>query len=263
MIYTVTNRLANEHDFTNERNPNGNTWWSTPGKPFDDASYWKRLGDHEALEQIKAEGKKVVVFVHGYNESAKTAWGVGQSIVDGLGESVTIVFYLWPSSGSLFDYEQDRKKAEESAGDLMAAMIDLECPHAICHSMGNYALQKAFELVNGATAPYVDKLAMVAADVDFDVLRSTNIAQVSGEVLVMYCDVDPALLSSGVLHGRARLGAFGPMWAIAPNAKAVDCTGILPAELLDPVRLHGDYFKDPKCWDVIWRFFQESKGVAA
>jgi esterase/lipase superfamily enzyme len=204
-----------------------------------------------------------VLFVHGYNESAKTAWGVMQSIVDGLGDAVTLVGFLWNSDGSIFDYEQDRKKAEESAGDLMNALIDLDCPHAVCHSMGNYLLQKAFELVNGATAPYVDKLAMVAADVDFDVLKTSNIAQVSGEILVMYCPADVALESSGILHGRARLGAIGPIWARVPNVQAVDCSSILPAELLDPVKTHGDYFKAPKCWDVIWRFFSESQGAAA
>src|SRR5262249_12016352 len=145
-----------------------------------------RLGEEDAaLDLIADELKPVVVFVHGFNESPARALGIGQALVDALPD-LTLVQYLWPSEGEVYDYEQDRIKVAASAGDILNCLRALDCPNVIAHSMGNFGVQEALKLVNGSTAPYIDKLVMIAPDVPFDALETSNISQLTNKGLVMY-----------------------------------------------------------------------------
>lgn len=243
MIFTVTNRQFVNGKFTSDRNPQGNSWWIAPGKPLVQPSDWKGVAKDSALMLIKDQQKPVVVFVHGFNESAETTWGVMQALVDGFGDLVTLVGFLWNSRGSVLDYEQDRVSAAKSAGDLMNALIDLDCPDVIAHSMGNYVVQEALELVKGATAPYINRLVMVAADVDFNVLNTSNIAELSQQGTVMYSYRDGALWGSSDIHLAARLGMVGPGKECPKNFKGVNCTFRMPLDVIDPIKIHGYYFQ--------------------
>jgi esterase/lipase superfamily enzyme len=212
-----------------------------------------------ALADIKAQGKPVVLFIHGFNESWQRDMDVMQAVFDGLGPDVTLVGYSWPSQGNILEYLEDRVQAERSATDLLQCLRDLECPNVIAHSMGNFLLQKALE--SAGTAPCVDKLVMVAADVPFDALNTSNIAEMSNKVLVMYCPADGALLGSGIIHLGARLGLVGAGHA-PENCQSVNCIGLLPAEL-NPVDLHGDYFRSGACWEVVCGFLAKKQAASA
>ncbi len=255
MIFMATNRLANESGFTNERNPAGNTWWSTPGAPFSEPGYWKRLGNQEAVEQIEAEGKPVVLLIHGFNESWQGDMKLTELVSEGLGDDYTIVPFSWDSLGSVFAYLQDRERAARSAGDLMAALIDLTAvyrPRVIAHSMGNFLLQEALKLVTGATAAYMDRLVMVAADVPFDALATSNIAQLTERGTVMYSSRDGALLGSAALHVGERLGEGGPGKPpyCPANFVGVNCRSKMPWYVL-PIDVHGYYFKSKDCMEAM------------
>lgn len=256
MIFLTTNRLAVGLKFTNDRNPIGNTWWSAPGKPLDREEYWKRETNAGALEQIKAAGKPVVLFVHGYNESWTRDMDVMQAVVDGLGDDYTLIAFSWISEGSILDYIQDRTRAEKSAFDLLTVLINLDCPDVAAHSMGNFVLQKALEMANGSAERYVNNLVMVAADLPFDVLRTSNIAQCVKGITVLFCPLDPALAGSGVIHGlKPRLGMIGPFRPAPENCHSFDCSERLPA-CLNPIDVHGAYFRSPQCYELMKQAFR-------
>lgn len=258
----VTNRLPKPGEFANDRNPAGNTWWMNTLNPLDQVAYWSPMAESAALVMLEKISKPLVAFVHGYNEDWKRDMDVTQAVRDGLEDDFSIVAYSWFSAGSIFEYFQDRARALKSAADLLEALEALDCPSVIAHSMGNFLLQKSLELVKGSARAYINHLAMVAADVPQDALKTSNIAQACRDGLVLWSPADVALAGSSIIHGGLRLGALGPLGDLPHNFKSIDCTGMLPAQL-NPVDLHGAYFKSEQCWQLIRGAFIEDRGAAA
>lgn len=265
MIFCCTNRLFKDGKFTNDRNPQGNTWWFTFGKPLTDEKRWGTASQTWILQQIKATGKPVVLFIHGFNESWEREQGIMQAVMDGFGEQFTLISFSWISEGEVWAYLQDRSRAEHSAPDLLLALQALGPVNVIAHSMGNFLLQQAVKYEH---AQLIDGLAMVAADVPADVLQESNLTGVTKKILVLYCPVDGALAGSAVLHGGQRLGQLPDKMsassgnAFAHGVKYVDCTPLMPAQL-NPIDLHGEYFKVPKIYELMAETFNGAKGAAA
>lgn len=247
--FMVTDRDLRPGQNQNNWSPLGNTWWVAAGKPFVGLSNWSALNQADALADIKSIGKPVVVFVHGFNNSLDKAMGTLQALSDGLGDTYTLIAYCWPSDGSVLDYLQDRKRAELSAIDFLQALRDMECPNVIAHSMGNYLLQKAMDIAG--TAPCVNNLVMVAADVDFDALNKSQIANLSAYGTVMYSYRDGALWGSSDIHLAARLGLVGPGRECPPNFHGVNCTFKMSIEVVIPTAIHGEYFKSAECLSIM------------
>ena len=264
MIFCATNRKFENGKFTNNRNPDGNTWWFTFGKPLTDEKRWGTASQTWILQQIKATGKPVVLFIHGFNESWEREQGIMQAVMDGFGEQFTLISFSWISEGEVWAYLQDRSRAEHSAPDLLLALQALGPVNVIAHSMGNFLLQQAvkYEHPPVLTERLIDGLAMVAADVPADVLKTSNLALLAKRVLVLWCLEDAALGGSSIIHGGPRLGMTGPLGDAPANCQSVNCSGILPAQL-NPVDLHGEYFKVPKVYELMAETFSQSKGVAA
>ena len=255
MIFCATNRKFENGKFTNNRNPDGNTWWFTFGKPLTDVKSWGTASQEWVIEKIQSEGKPVVLFVHGFNESWEREQGIMQSVMDGFGEQFTLVSFSWISEGEVWAYLQDRSRAEHSAPDLLLTLQALGPVNVIAHSMGNFLLQQAvkYEHPPVLTERLIDGLAMVAADVPADVLKTSNLRLIAKRVLVLWCPEDGALLASGALHGGLRLGEAGVWGGLPVNCLAVNCDTILPAT--DPVDLHGEYFKVPKVYELMTETF--------
>ena len=212
------------------------------------------------------EQKHVTVFVHGYNNTWVDAASRYQSIVNRLysGDNSLglCLFFTWPSNGSPEAYLPDRADARESAldlGDVLSEIYDwmllkqaaaADDPangcraklSVIAHSMGNYVLQKAMQLVwtrknRPLLVSLVNQLLMVAADVDNDLFRSGEtiddrdgdaIANLSYRVTALYTGLDPVLgISAGLKHfGKRRLGRSGldKKFDVPDNVWDVDCT---------------------------------------
>lgn len=243
--FMATNRILQPTAFGNGRNASGNTWWTAPDKPFDRVSDWTEIDRAAALAQIKAIGKPVVLFIHGFNNSWVKDMDTFQAVRDGLGDTFTPVPFSWDSEGSPLEYLQDRVRAEQSADDLLEAMRDLECPNVIAHSMGNYLLQTALD--RAGTAPCVRNLVMVAADVDFDALDKSQISQLAANGTVLWSYRDGALQLSSDLHLAVRLGLVGPGRTCPKNFRGVNCTLKMPLTIIDPLKIHGFYFQSAEC----------------
>lgn len=254
MVFMATNREIRPDTFGGNRNPHGVTWWSCPGKPFGQAIFWQQSDQASILALIASTGKPVVVFIHGYNESWERLMGLAQSVYDALGDAFTLLFFSWDSLGNIAAYAQDIFRAQQSAHDLLDVLASMNAPSVIAHSMGNYLLETALDRA-GQPGPgntfYVRNLAMVAADVPFDVLKTSKLAAYSLYGLVMYSPRDVVLGASSELHVAVpRLGLFGPIGGCPPNFTAVNCFGKMPWDVL-PTDIHGYYFRSKDCCDLM------------
>ena len=181
--------------------------------------------------------KHVTVFVHGYNNTWADAASRYRSICDRLysgPDSLGLcLFFTWPSQGSPEAYLPDRADAQMSAldlGDVLSQIYDWMLRKqtdaaadpargcrakltVIAHSMGNYVLQKAMQLVwtrknRPRLVSLVNQLLMVAADVDNDLFRSGEkvddrdgdaIVNLCYRVTALYTGLDPVLGASAGL----------------------------------------------------------------
>lgn len=244
-IFMVTNRVLVPGGFGSDRNPAGNTWWLADDKSLAQLSTWHTFSPDVLLQEIRAAGKPVLVFIHGFDNSWIKDMGTFQEICDNLSDDFTVIAYSWDSLGSIFAYLQDRCRAEQSGADLLEllqslSVHDVSPPNVIAHSMGNFLLQMALEK---AGTPCIRNLVMVAADVDCDVLKSSKIARWTGNGLVLYSQLDGALMASTEIHGLIpRLGLTGAALGYPPNFSGVNCTLLMPFHL-DLVANHSFYFQ--------------------
>lgn len=275
MRFIVTNRQFVKGNWTADRNPDGLSFWTCSSPAWQTSKNWQENQAVELITLLKGIGKPLIVFVHGFNNAWDKAEGTVSAIQEGLPD-FQVVLFSWISAGEVLEYEQDRARARESATDLLNALIllkEVRLPHVLAHSMGNYVLQLAFDADDqpGQNPLLVDKLAMVAADVDNNVLdQDQAIARLTNKGMVFYSALDGALQDSTVLHaieinGRPRLGLCGPSGHLPANFAEMDCTKQLVnwKDVLDPLKTHGAYFQEKFFYDALNQFFGKAKAAAS
>ena len=198
------------------------------------------------------------------------------------------ILFTWPSEGSVLGYLPDREEAREAANDfadVLSSLYDwmsmkqaqtVKDPNQACraktsviaHSMGNYLLENAMNYAwtrknRPLLMSLINQLLMVAADVDNDLFRTgedvshgdgEGIANLTYRATALYTGRDSVLgASSGLKHfGKRRLGRSGLdlTYPIPDNVWDVDCS-ILIAPDLNGIQVHGSYFSQPKCYDLM------------
>lgn len=174
----------------------GHVQWpaSAPGNPQREfvttsASYIDKPAFNAAVTRAAQTGhKKVLVFVHGFNNRFDEAvFRFAQIVHDSKSQAVPILF-TWPSRGevALRAYTYDRESANYSRDALeeLLAMLSQDPNIAeinvVAHSMGNWialealrvrSIRMAFASRRGSFDKLKDVL-LVAPDVDVDVFRS-------------------------------------------------------------------------------------------
>jgi esterase/lipase superfamily enzyme len=280
------------------------SYWTTDSPAVDDFGAWQRqsatafrsllAGEADRFPALEAphheDQKHVTLFIHGYNTTWQEAARLYQQIVEGLfsgDQSLgTCVLFTWPSKGSPADYLPDRSDAAASAPALAELLEDLydwladrqqdaaRDPARACkaktsliaHSMGNYVLQKAMQVVwtrknQPLLVSLLNQLLMVAADVDNDLFKSGEtvdrsdgdaIANLSYRITVLFSGLDEILgLSAGLKHfGKRRLGRSGldPTVPVPDNVWQYDCSPLFEGAQRG---IHGGYFEHPPVFDLM------------
>jgi len=166
--------------------------------------------------------RRVMVFVHGFNNRFEDAVYRFAQIVHDSGAEVVPVLFTWPSRGSLFAYGYDRESANYSRHALESLLQALARDPAVgevsilAHSMGNWAALEALTLMavrNRGIAPKIANVMLASPDVDVDVFR-TQVEEMQGrkpKFTLFVSQDDRALALSRRLWGStARLGAIDP-----------------------------------------------------
>jgi esterase/lipase superfamily enzyme len=199
------------------------------------------------------------------------------------------VLFTWPSKGSPLGYLPDRSEARQSAADfaeVLSALYDWMAKKqdqgakdsadacraktsVIAHSMGNYVVENAMNYAwtrknRPLLMSLINQMVMVAADVDNDIFRSgeivehgdgEGIANLTYRVTAMYTGRDSVLgTSAGLKHfGKRRLGRSGldRSYPLPDNVWDFDCSALIDPPDLNGLAVHGAYFDQPKCYDLM------------
>ena len=175
---------------------------------------------HQAV--MKVPKRRVMVFIHGFNNRFEDAVYRFAQIVHDSNAKVVPVLFTWPSRGSLFAYGYDRESGNYSRTALEDLLQKLARDPAVgevsilAHSMGNWVTMEALRQMairNGSIPPKIANVMLAAPDVDVDVFRS-QIADIHGKrprFTVFVSQDDRALaVSRRVWGSTARLGAIDP-----------------------------------------------------
>ena len=170
----------------------------------------------------KVPKRRVMVFIHGFNNRFEDAvYRFAQIVHDSQAEVVPILF-TWPSRGSVFAYGYDResgnysRRALENLFQALARDPAVGEVSVLAHSMGNWVTLEALRemsIRNGSISPKIANVMLAAPDVDVDVFRS-QIADMEGRrpkfTLFVSQDDRALAVSRRVWGSTARLGAIDP-----------------------------------------------------
>jgi len=170
----------------------------------------------------KSGERRVLIFVHGYNNRFDEAvYRFAQIMHDSRAKAVPLLF-TWPSRGKFFAYPYDRESATYSRNaleDVLQALAkdprvgEIEI---LAHSMGNWVAIEALRQMSIRNRGLPKKIAAVmlaAPDVDIDVFRTqiSDIKAASTNFSLFVSQDDWALAASQHFWGNvARLGAINP-----------------------------------------------------
>lgn len=200
-----------------------------------------QLGSNTLFDELAKQMSKDVptlVFVHGYANSFQSAVDAGAKLQNSLcqdGLKINVVLFTWPSDGSNFykDYFDDRQDASASGAAFVRGVLKLKsflqkitgenaCGqpiHLLCHSMGNYVLEKSIREINARSSgrfPRIfDEIILAAADVDYDAFecdhKLARLPEIGRRVNVYFNRGDKALAISDLTKSNPdRLGHKGP-----------------------------------------------------
>lgn len=239
---------------------------AVPGDPARDfvVVEGQKLGLSEALtvfdERVaKVPGRRVLVFVHGYNTRFDDAVLRLAQIVHDSGATVEPVLFTWPSRAQLLAYGYDRESANFSRTALETVLRALANDPAVsdvsvlAHSMGNWVAMEALRQMairDGRIAPKITNVMLASPDVDIDVFRKQmiDIGPERPTVTLFVSGDDRALAVSKRVWGGRRLGSVDPEQE--PYRSAILRSGINVLDLTglragDPLN-HGKFASSPE-----------------
>jgi esterase/lipase superfamily enzyme len=194
-----------------------------PGKTemqFRQRAYWQA-----DLEKAVGPSRRVMVFIHGYNNYFDEIAVRTQAMRQVTGFEGPIITYSWPSFQAFFRYTVDEANnlwdQPYFYGELLslARTSNIDDIVVVSHSMGTRSLLAAMERMSRQpdTRKYLDKfrtLIFASGDLDRQIfersakneLFSENMMGAQRHITVFTSNVDRAVGISRILHGYDRLG---------------------------------------------------------
>jgi esterase/lipase superfamily enzyme len=188
--------------------------------------------------------RKVLVFVHGYNNTFQESLFRVAQIHSDAGVNGEAVLFSWPSQGSVTDYLVDRDSVAYSRDylvdllSMVTASPQVGDVDLVAHSMGGWLTVEALRQLRIAHRDDVIKrlhrVILAAPDIDVDVFRSEirTIGPLSPPMIILVSKDDFALRASSFFAGsRSRVGALdvnNPAVreaALAANVQIIDISG--------------------------------------
>jgi esterase/lipase superfamily enzyme len=263
----------------------GNVQWPTrpPGDPatdfvtlradpaisVDDAKSWFR--------RVGGRKRKVLVFVHGFNNLFEESVYRFAQIVHDSGTEAAPVLFTWPSSGKARDYVYDKESATYSRDALETLLTraasdpNVSDVTVMAHSMGNWVMVEALRQMsirNGRLLPKIKNIIMAAPDLDVDVFRSQflSIKSPRPRFTLFVSRDDGALSFSRFLGGGVdRLGEINPdvepyrSKLAAAEITVIDLTKLKVGEGSN----HSKFAESPEIVRLIGRRLIEGQEVAS
>ncbi len=211
----------------------GEIAWPSSGPADPSRNFAVLRADRLTLAQAKANfdqrvrkvpGRRVLVFVHGFNTRFEEAVYRFAQIVYDFNVKVAPVLFTWPSGGNVTDYVYDRDSALFSRDGLekllqfLADDPNVGSVSILAHSMGNYVTVEALRQMSIRDRGLPSKISdvmLASPDIDVDVFRrqiaTIDAAPRTTQFTLFVSRDDRALsLSSFIARDFTRLGALDP-----------------------------------------------------
>ena len=234
-----------------------------PLKSFTTVSVEPLTNDADSRSWIKRnslKNKRVLVFVHGFNNRYEESVYRFAQIVHDSGSDVLPVVFTWPSRASVFDYNYDKESTNYSRDALEEMLTRLAKDNAVsdvtimAHSMGTWLAVEALRQMairHGRVYPKINNVILAAPDLDVDVFarQYASLGKEKPKFTLFVSQDDRALSLSRRISGNVdRLGQIDP--SAEPYRSQLESAGIT---VLDLTKLksgdslnHGKFAESPE-----------------
>ena len=219
--------------------------------------------------------RRVMVFIHGFNNRFDDAVFRFAQIVHDSGAPVVPILFTWPSRGSVLAYGYDRESTNYSRDALERLLTHLSADPQVgeitvlAHSMGNWVTVEALRQMairNKRIAPKIQNIILAAPDLDVDVFRTQvyDMGEPRPNITVFVSRDDKALAFSRRVWGSTdRLGAIDPdkepykTEFERDKITVVDLTNLLTGDPLN----HCKFAESPEVVQMIGQRLAEGQNI--
>ncbi|MGO8024954.1 alpha/beta hydrolase [Rhizobium leguminosarum] len=217
------------------------------------------------LKTHMPKSRRVLVFVHGFNNRYEDAVYRFAQIVHDSHADVAPVVFTWPSRASIFDYNYDKESTNYSRDALEELLTRTAANPAVsdvtimAHSMGTWLTVEALRQMairNGHVAPKINNVILASPDLDVDVFgrQFASLGKERPHFTIFVSQDDRALALSRRISGNVdRLGQIDP--SAEPYRSKLEAAGIT---VLDLTKLkggdrlnHGKFAESPEVVKLI------------
>lgn len=251
---------------------------SDPMKTFTTVSVAPMLSAMQARDwgrRHMTKSRRVMVFVHGFNNRYEDAVYRFAQIVHDSGADVAPIIFTWPSRASIFDYNYDKESTNYSRDALeellrtVARDPSVSDVTVMAHSMGTWLAMESLRQMairDGKVASKISNVILAAPDLDVDVFgrQIAEIGKANPKFTIFTSQDDRALLVSRRISGNVdRLGQIDP--AAEPYRSALEKFGISVIDLTkmksgDSLN-HGKFAESPEVVKLIGSRLAEGQTV--
>lgn len=184
---------------------------------------------------------RVMVFVHGFNNTFEDSVYRFAQIVHDSGAKVAPVIFTWPSRASIFDYNYDKESTNYSRDALEQVLRTLAKEPGVkditvmAHSMGSWLTVEALRQMairDGRVNPKITNVILASPDLDVDVFAKQFLAMGKDHprfTLFVSRDDRALSLSRRISGNIDRLGQIDP--TVEPYRSALEKAGITVIDL--------------------------------
>ncbi|WP_438617696.1 alpha/beta hydrolase [Oryzifoliimicrobium ureilyticus] len=236
---------------------------ANPQKDFVTVSVDPLSGEKAGEQWLKRKvpkNRRVLIFVHGFNNLYEDAVYRFAQIVHDSHADVAPVVFTWPSRGSIFDYNYDKEStnySRDALEELLTRTADNPAVGEItvmAHSMGTWLTVEALRQMairHGRVAPKISNVILASPDIDVDVFgrQFASLGKDKPHFTLFVSRDDRALALSRRISGSVdRLGQIDP--SVEPYRSKLESAGIT---VLDLTKLktgdrlnHGKFAESPE-----------------
>lgn len=228
------------------------------------------------VKQHLPRSRRVLIFVHGFNNRYEDAVYRFAQIVHDSGADIAPILFTWPSRGNVLDYAYDRESTNYSRTQLeevlrRAAQDPLVGDITImAHSMGSWLVVEALRQMairDGRVAPTIRNVILASPDIDVQVFRKQWLEQGPHrpQLTLFVSQDDKALDVSRLIGGDVdRLGQINP--AAEPYRSELEKAGVTVLDLTalkggDPLN-HGKFAERPEVVRLLGERLAAGQAVA-
>ncbi|CAN7701640.1 alpha/beta hydrolase [Bosea sp. LjRoot9] len=210
---------------------------STVGEDWSVLGIDRRTSSDAARSFAQAvNGRDVLLYVHGYNETFESAVRSAGQLSHALEFQGRTALFSWPSGGALLDYGYDRESALWSRDGFVQALRALvNNPtvgriHIVAHSMGTFLTLEALRELRAETdvSSRIGAIVFASPDVDIDAFEQTvsKLGPLAQRMTLIIDPGDRALaVSARIAGGVARAGAAERSRLEALGVRVADTSG--------------------------------------